>query len=153
MKDLHLGFDSGYITNIQKNMIFHNCNTNPRCSGGDIIEKINNSIIGINKGSFKNSINIGIFIKCIINDIKNNNYFKIIENNKVENINLINKKDLNSNKTSHGPWEMSCENSESVESRYPCPYYDNCSIHSNNEPMKWSHSNCGSYLRLYENGK
>ena len=90
MKDLHLGFDSGYIARIKDYMLFHNCNTNLGCSGGAIIEKTNNSIIGIHKGSYQNKINIGIFMKNIIADIKNNNYFKIINND--ININVCNNK-------------------------------------------------------------
>jgi len=134
MKDLNLGFDSGYITEVKNNMIMHNCNTNPGCSGGAIIEKIKNSIIGIHKGSYKNKINIGIFIKCIINDIENNNYFKINEN------------DLNSNMNYYNPWNLSCDSCQSVESQYPCPC-KNCSNHSGNfEIIKWIHPNCGGAL-------
>ena len=143
MKDLHLGFDSGYIVKVEDNKILHNCNTNPGCSGGAIIEKINNSIIGMHKGSYQNKINIGIFIKYIINDIKNSDYFKIIKN---DNIN-----DLNSIKKSNGPWNKSCDVCESVESVYPCPC-ENCSNHSDFKSIKWNHLNCGGYLRFYENG-
>lgn len=31
--------------------------------------------------------------------------------------------------------------------------YSNCSSHSSNEKIKWTHSNCGASFRLYENGE
>ena len=50
------------------------------------------------------------------------------------------------------PWKKSCNDCESVESKYPCPVY-NCSKHGN-EDIKWRHgSGCGGSLRLYSNGK
>jgi hypothetical protein len=143
MKDLHLGFDSGYIVKVEDNKILHNCNTNPGCSGGAIIEKINNSIIGMHQGFYQYKNNIGIFVKYIIDDIKNSDYFKIIENDKIN--------DLNSYKKSNGPWNKSCDACESVKSEYPCPC-ENCLNHSDFESIKWNHINCGGYLRLYENG-
>lgn len=91
MKNLQLGFDSGYIERVKEPNMLYNCNTNPGSSGGAIIEKINNTIIGIHTGSYDNKKhNIGIFIKSVINDIKNNKSFKIIEN-----INENNKKEIN----------------------------------------------------------
>lgn len=50
------------------------------------------------------------------------------------------------------PWERSCYECQSVESTYPCPL-KNCTKHSLKEEIKWTHSNCGGYLRLYDNGK
>ena len=51
------------------------------------------------------------------------------------------------------PWNMNCDVCESIESEYPCPL-SNCSSHSDKEkPIRWTHSNCGGYFRLYENGK
>ena len=51
-----------------------------------------------------------------------------------------------------GPWEKSCDECESVESKYACPVY-NCSKHGN-EAIKWKHGgDCGGGLRLYSNGK
>ena len=50
------------------------------------------------------------------------------------------------------PWELSTSSCQSVESKYPCPI-DGCSTHNSNKPIKWTHTNCGGYFRLYENGK
>ena len=50
------------------------------------------------------------------------------------------------------PWELSTSSCQSVESEYPCPI-DGCSTHNLSEPIKWTHTNCGGYFRLYENGK
>ena len=50
------------------------------------------------------------------------------------------------------PWELSTSSCQSVESEYPCPI-DGCSTHNSNKPIKWTHTNCGGYFRLYENGK
>ena len=50
------------------------------------------------------------------------------------------------------PWKKSCDDCESVESKYPCPVY-NCSKHGN-EAIKWTHEGgCGGGFRLYSNGK
>ena len=50
------------------------------------------------------------------------------------------------------PWKKSCDDCESVESKYPCPVY-NCSKHGN-EAIKWTHGGgCGGGFRLYSNGK
>ena len=50
------------------------------------------------------------------------------------------------------PWKKSCDDCESVESKYPCPVY-NCSKHGN-EAIKWTHGGgCGGGLRFYSNGK
>ena len=50
------------------------------------------------------------------------------------------------------PWKKSCDECESVESKYACPVY-NCSKHGN-EAIKWTHGGgCGGGLRLYSNGK
>ena len=50
------------------------------------------------------------------------------------------------------PWDWNSSICESIESEYPCPI-NNCSKHYNDKPIKWTHSNCGGYFRLYENGK
>ena len=76
MKDLQLGFDSGSIQNVQNFLMTYNCNTDPSCSGGVIINKKNNCAIGIHKGAKKNKkFNMGIYMRSIIDDIKDNNYF------------------------------------------------------------------------------
>jgi len=50
------------------------------------------------------------------------------------------------------PWELPTDNCESIESEYPCPIAE-CKKHNSSTPIKWTHSNCGGYYRLYENGK
>ena len=50
------------------------------------------------------------------------------------------------------PWEMSTSNCQSIGSEYPCPI-DGCSTHNLHKPIKWTHTNCCGYFRLYENGK
>jgi hypothetical protein len=50
------------------------------------------------------------------------------------------------------PWNYSCYDCESVESRYPCPL-SNCSKHGD-EAIRWCHGgSCNGGLRLYSNGK
>ena len=50
------------------------------------------------------------------------------------------------------PWKKSCDECESIESKYACPVY-NCSKHGNEE-IKWTHrGGCGGGFRLYSNGK
>ena len=50
------------------------------------------------------------------------------------------------------PWKKSCDECESIESKYACPVY-NCSQHGN-EAIKWTHGDdCGGGFRLYSNGK
>ena len=50
------------------------------------------------------------------------------------------------------PWKKSCDDCESIESRYPCPL-SNCSKHGD-EPFKRVHvGGCNGGLRLYSNGK
>ena len=50
------------------------------------------------------------------------------------------------------PWNYSCDDCESVESRYPCPL-SNCSKHGD-EPIRWVHGgDCNGGFRLYSNGK
>ena len=50
------------------------------------------------------------------------------------------------------PWKKSCDDCESIESKYACPVY-NCSKHGK-EAIKWTHGGgCGGGFRLYSNGK
>ena len=79
MQNLQLGFDTGYIQEVDNSLFGHNCNTQSGYSGGAIINKENNCVIGIHKGKGENSnYNIGIYMKSILNDIKiKNNYFDI----------------------------------------------------------------------------
>ena len=85
MKDLELSFDSGYILEAKNNHLFHNCNTTGGCSGGAIINKTTNNIIGIHKaGDKEKNYNIGIYMNSIIKNIKSQKnkttyyYFSII---------------------------------------------------------------------------
>ena len=81
MKDLQLGFDLGYIKEVENSRMAYNCNSQSGCSGGAIINKINNSVIGIHQAREENDkFNLGIYIKSIINDIKNDNFFEITDN-------------------------------------------------------------------------
>jgi hypothetical protein len=82
MKDLELSFDFGYILESKNNYLFHNCNTSAGCSGGAIINKTTNNIIGIHKaGNREKNYNIGVYMNSIINNIKSQTtyyYFSII---------------------------------------------------------------------------
>ena len=74
MKNQRRGHANGLIKRIDKHSFVHNCNTDKGCSGGAIVNKNNNCIIGIHKGELvnplvKKGINVGIFIYDIINDI------------------------------------------------------------------------------------
>ena len=58
----------------KKNNYFfgHECSTYQGCSGGCIVVRNNNRVIGIHQGGHKkNSVNVGIFINDVIEDIKN----------------------------------------------------------------------------------
>ena len=70
------GHDSGNISKIANGYFIHDCNTYPGCSGGVIVNKIKNSVIGMHRGNIikgrKKITNAGVFIKDIIDDIKSN---------------------------------------------------------------------------------
>ena len=73
MKTKRRGHSPGIIKYIQDHLFAHNCNTDPGCSGGAIVNKNNNCIIGLHRGEIikkKKIINCGIFIKNIIDNIK-----------------------------------------------------------------------------------
>lgn len=87
------GHCDGLIKKVDKFMFVHTCNTYEGSSGGAIVNKNNNLVIGLHKGELKypkKIINVGIFIKNIIEDI-------ISKNKKGENINnfLDNKISIN----------------------------------------------------------
>ena len=64
-----LYYSNGYIKD-QNNYLFdHTCNTYSGCSGGCIVIKNNNRVIGIHKGNKNNEVNVGIFIKDVIEGI------------------------------------------------------------------------------------
>ena len=112
MKDLQLGFDAGYIEEVENSFMSYNCNTESGFSGGPIINKINNCVIGIHKGKEKDlKYNLGIYINCIINDIKSkNNYFKI--DNNIKKGNSIIKNNNNAINSFHNNTtnNMNCKN-------------------------------------------
>ena len=68
------GFSNGKIKSIQDFSFAYNCNTYPGCSGGCIVNQINNCVIGIHRGEIKTqnnkAINAGLFIWNAINLIK-----------------------------------------------------------------------------------
>ena len=82
------GHSSGLIKQIQNFYFIHDCNTYKGTSGGVIVNKINNCVVGIHKGEleiddkkFKNRVlNIGVFIKDIIEDIKSSSKGNEINN-------------------------------------------------------------------------
>lgn len=49
------------------------------------------------------------------------------------------------------PWEKDYRDCESIESYYPCPL-SNCTRHSEDVKIRWTHSGCGGTFRLYDNG-
>ena len=90
-EDSEIGFDNGIVTGVENHMLLkYNCNTNPGWSGGVVINNNTNSIIAIHKGGDnEEKCNYGIFIKVIIENIKETNYFKIKPKNSfiiIENI-------------------------------------------------------------------
>ena len=73
MKNKRRGHSIGLIKNKNDYLFTHNCNTYPGCSGGAIVNKNNNCIIGLHRGEIKKLkkvTNCGIFIKNIIDDVK-----------------------------------------------------------------------------------
>ena len=90
MKNGKRGHSNGLIKGIDKtkNYFYHNCNMDPGSSGGVIVNKNNNCVIGIHIGAIKNNneiLNCGLFMHNIIEDI-------IYQNTK----NIINEKNKNS---------------------------------------------------------
>ena len=75
------GHDSGNISDIGNGYFIHDCNTYSGCSGGVIVNKKKNSVIGMHRGTIKKGrkkiTNAGTFIKDIIDNIISN---PIIEN-------------------------------------------------------------------------
>ena len=77
MQNGEIETDKGNIIEIVQFNFYHNCNTEKGSSGGPIILIDNYSVIGMHKGCHKdNKKNIGIFIKNLINDIKDENIIK-----------------------------------------------------------------------------
>ena len=89
-----LKYDKGSIKKINNNYLCHNCNTTCGFSGGPIFNKTNN-LIGIHKGGYNDkgkeiSLNIGIFLKYIYNNMKEKKHINlnhiIINNNNMNEI-------------------------------------------------------------------
>ena len=80
INDKQLGFADGLIKKCIDCFFVHTCNTYEGCSGGCIVNKANNCVIGIHRGEFeikngnKNPINQGIFLRNIIKRIKESNF-------------------------------------------------------------------------------
>ena len=87
MKNKKRGHSDGLILDINKFNFYHTCNIDKECSDGVIVNKNNNLVIGIHEGELKNDenkakiMNIGIFIKDILEDIKKFKQKNIINNN------------------------------------------------------------------------
>ena len=73
-----LYYSYGYIKDCKKWNLIHTCNTYPGCSGGCIVIENTNRVIGIHRGWNKEkNINLGIFIKDVIDDIKKTEVEKV----------------------------------------------------------------------------
>ena len=70
-----MGFSNGLIKKNEGCFFAYTCNTFPGCSGGCIINQFNNNVIGIHRGEIqikeKKSVNEGIYIRNVINWIRN----------------------------------------------------------------------------------
>ena len=63
---------------LKPHIFAYTCNTYPGFSGGCIVNQANNCVIGIHKGALqKNDLNVGIFIREIIEYIKDKEKIKI----------------------------------------------------------------------------
>jgi V8-like Glu-specific endopeptidase len=65
--------------------IKHKCHTEPGSSGGPILSKMTNKVIGIHKGSIGNKYNLGTFLRYPLNDLKRK---KKVSNN-IYNVNIV----------------------------------------------------------------
>ena len=80
INDKQLGLADGLIKKCIDCFFVHTCNTYEGCSGGCIVNKANNCVIGIHRGEIeikngnKNPINQGIFLRDIIKRIKESNF-------------------------------------------------------------------------------
>ena len=125
MKNKRPGLSNGLIKIIKNGQFIYTCNTYPGSSGGVIVNQNTNSIIGMHRGECqeankknknkKINLNIGIFMRIILDDINSNNsnLEKYFENNKDneenEEINIENNNDIEiktSNKNNKGNFEF-----------------------------------------------
>ena len=72
--DKEVGFSNGLIKKNSDKFFAYNCNTYPGCSGGCIVNQLNNCVIGIHRGEIetgkKKAVNEGIYIRNVIEFIK-----------------------------------------------------------------------------------
>ena len=86
-EEAKVSFGSG-IEKVNDYDIKHFCHTEPGSSGGPILSKITNKVIGIHKGSIgkgKCDYNIGTFLKYPLSRLK---YKKKVSNN-IYNVNIV----------------------------------------------------------------
>ena len=80
-----VGFSNGIIVQNSGCFFFYTCNTCPGCSGGAIVNQTNNCVIGVHIGEYpekEKKLNIGLYIRNVIERIKNINIKKPEKNNK-----------------------------------------------------------------------
>ena len=72
-----VGFSNGIIKQNKGCFFFYTCNTYPGCSGGSIVNQSNNCVIGVHIGEYPGNkkLNIGLYIRNLIESIKKNKYF------------------------------------------------------------------------------
>ena len=83
-EEAKVSFGSG-IEKVNYYDIKHFCHTEPGSSGGPILSKKTNKVIGIHKGSIGNKYNLGTFLKNPLDDLK---YKKKVSNN-IYNVNIV----------------------------------------------------------------
>ena len=83
-EEAKVSFGSG-IEKENRYDIKHKCHTEPGSSGGPILSKITNKVIGIHKGSIGNKYNLGTFLDYPLDDVK---YKKKVSNN-IYNVNIV----------------------------------------------------------------
>ena len=88
VEEAKISFGSG-IKQVNDYDIKHLCHTEPGSSGGPILSRITNKVIGIHKGSIakygKCVYNIGTFLKFSLHDLE---YNRKVSNN-IYNVNIV----------------------------------------------------------------
>ena len=83
-----VGLSDGIIKKNEDYFFIHNCNAFPGCSGGCIVNKFNNCVIGIHRAGIKEGINQGIYISNVIKCIKNSKEY-LLSNVSKNSLNLL----------------------------------------------------------------
>ena len=83
-----VGLSDGIIKKNEDFFFIHNCNAFPGCSGGCIVNKFNNCVIGIHRAGIKEGINQGIYISNVIKCIKNSKEY-LLSNVSKNSLNLL----------------------------------------------------------------